>query len=355
MFRTLFMAPSSNDGRPPSPTETNADGDGGVGDAGVEADALTAAAPKEHLVLVGDSGTGKSTLLSTIIGRPGAFHSGISAGTGLTAYLQTVEVDGRLYSDTPGLNDPAKKQDAADGIAEAIRLGGDVKILFVLTFESARVRQSSLDTMDMVLAALVRKDIQVDSRFSVVVNKMTSAEMKAWYDLEFGGPALLREYLSSARVVDLMLYVPLVDAIKDTQDAVLPAEQETRLAKLVRKMQSTSVPNGTQISVEDDDLPAQVVSLREDLKQREDVVKALERLTEAYEKNLAEAQAQGQAAATAVDALKAQFEDEKALLTNRHDRRRRLGKALQLCVRVVSGLPFLSLFLASGETENDLL
>lgn len=100
MFRTLFMAPSSNDGRPPSPTETNADGDGGVGNAGVEADALTAAAPKEHLVLVGDSGTGKSTLLSTIIGRPGAFHCGISAGTGLTTYLQTVEVDGRLYSRT---------------------------------------------------------------------------------------------------------------------------------------------------------------------------------------------------------------------------------------------------------------
>eukprot|EP00168_Porphyra_purpurea_P009882 TRINITY_DN2425_c0_g1_i1.p3 TRINITY_DN2425_c0_g1~~TRINITY_DN2425_c0_g1_i1.p3 ORF type:complete len:180 (-),score=51.08 TRINITY_DN2425_c0_g1_i1:458-997(-) len=154
----------------------------------------------EHIILIGDPGTGKSTLLTGLAGKP--FASGMSTGTGKTTQLQTEVVNGVRYSDTPGLDDAVTKERAAEEIAAAVRLGGAVKLLFVVTLEAARIRASNMATIRTVLDALQERGVPVASKFSVLINKMTPREKAMWTDEATNGPALMRDTLKDIGPVD---------------------------------------------------------------------------------------------------------------------------------------------------------
>ena len=59
---------------------------------------------KTHILLMGNPGKGKSTLLNGLIGKV-TFKSGFAQFGGLTYELAKHEVDGVMYMDTPGLDD----------------------------------------------------------------------------------------------------------------------------------------------------------------------------------------------------------------------------------------------------------
>lgn len=48
---------------------------------------MSEAAARQHILFVGNPGTGKSTLLNSLVGSA-VFKSGVSFGGGLTSYLQ---------------------------------------------------------------------------------------------------------------------------------------------------------------------------------------------------------------------------------------------------------------------------
>lgn len=57
-----------------------------------------------NYLMIGNPGTGKSTILNCLLGRP-AFQSGISYGSGMTYQFDVVEDGSHKYMDTPGLSD----------------------------------------------------------------------------------------------------------------------------------------------------------------------------------------------------------------------------------------------------------
>lgn len=130
-------------------------------------------AAMQHVLLVGNPGVGKSTLLNALLGEV-AFKSGVKVGSGLTEVLQTVENNGVLYSDTPGLDDALLRTQAAAEISRALCQGGECTIIFVVTLEAGRIRPADLSTIDVVLHALAEQQIDMTDRFSVIVNKCSS-------------------------------------------------------------------------------------------------------------------------------------------------------------------------------------
>lgn len=125
-----------------------------------------------HIVVVGNPGCGKSTLLNTLIGER-IFNSGLSVKTGRTKRMETVERGGIKYSDTPGLADVDKKEEAAEEIAKALNSDDEIKLIYVLKLDAARLRTEDISTLKLVLNSFERDNIETAHNYSIVVNMLS--------------------------------------------------------------------------------------------------------------------------------------------------------------------------------------
>jgi len=137
------------------------------------------------IIFCGNPGVGKSTLLSCISGCH--FESGLSFGSGLTAELrfQTGAQNRDIrFADTPGLGDVKLAKVAAKAINKALEDASKnqrrVKIIFVVTSESGRIRPEDQMTINKVIGSITAsKNLVKDNKFGVIVNKCRWLEKKA--------------------------------------------------------------------------------------------------------------------------------------------------------------------------------
>jgi len=128
-----------------------------------------------HYLMVGNPGTGKSTLLNGFVGKP-LFESGLSFGSGLTYELDVKKSGKDVFMDTPGLADEEMRVQAAQAITQAMRKGGLFKVFFVITLESGRVRPQDKTTMKLVLQAAPQI-----TNYAVIINKLSNVAMDMLY------------------------------------------------------------------------------------------------------------------------------------------------------------------------------
>jgi predicted GTPase len=113
--------------------------------------------------VVGNPGVGKSTILSSITGVQ--FKSGISFARGLTSprdvdFKESPRPIWRNYRfvDTAGLADVEREQEATEALAkelkESARLRHTIKIVFVITLESGRIRHEEISTINQVMGSI---------------------------------------------------------------------------------------------------------------------------------------------------------------------------------------------------------
>lgn len=274
-------------------------------------------ADMEHIIVVGDPGTGKSTILTTLCDGRAQFESGIAFGSGLTQSLHSVVCNGKRYSDTPGMDDEIMKKNAAAAIAAAILMGGKVKLVFVLTLESGRVRASNLATVRVVLNALHDKNIATDGHFSVLFNKITDGEHNVWEPHADEVMDMLRQQIGLLSSPDRVLFIREERAIVDSPNARLPDASATRLNEFVSSMKSISVAPGTVIKVNVEELDVVVQRITQQFKQaQQELLEQVTRLVNDYEERLG--QASRTQSETDARALRATFEAEMERLRQRY-------------------------------------
>merc|ERR1712137_384897 len=121
------------------------------------------------MLLVGNPGTGKSTLLNCYTGIQ-MFKSGFAeAGTGVTETLQVHVHEGRKYGDTPGLSDIKKRQQAAKEIGDGLKMGGEFVLVFVVVLSAGRIVADDITTIKLVLEACA--DQIKGNDYAVFINK----------------------------------------------------------------------------------------------------------------------------------------------------------------------------------------
>lgn len=196
-----------------------------------------------HVVLFGNPGAGKSTLLNTLTGTR-EFASGVKVGRGMTERLQTRAGRGRLYTDTPGLDDGCLREAAASAASEVLSEGGEFVLVFVATLEAGRVRAGDVAAMHVVLEGVERAGVRVAGAYSVWLNKCLAAEMGA----ADAAPVIdtLRWRGSAPRVRVIARHA----AIACAQRAVLPYADALALEHAIADAPRLRIPKGVRVSVD---------------------------------------------------------------------------------------------------------
>ncbi len=123
-------------------------------------------------IFAGNPGAGKSTLLNSLAGRL-LFQSGVSIGEGMTTVVKKERgEDGKMYGDTPGLDDITIREKAAEEINNILRSSDDIKLCFVITLESGRVRPADRTTIEVILDAI---PVSTIDKFSIIINKLDAS------------------------------------------------------------------------------------------------------------------------------------------------------------------------------------
>lgn len=198
-----------------------------------------------HNVFAGNPGSGKSTLANTLIGHQ-VFESGISLGAGLTTALNTQEHNGEKCSDTPGLDDINVRDQAAVEISRGLSEADQLRLIFVCTLEDGRVRPADVVTVETILEAVSKVEVDVNAGFSLIINKCNDGELKALNNDERSRNAIVRSF-SCNRQLDHVYFAPKCPQAEGKPNELLPIANELRT--FVRDAPVLAMP-GTPVTVD---------------------------------------------------------------------------------------------------------
>ncbi len=200
---------------------------------------------KTHVVFAGNPGMGKSFILNSLIGQV-KFKSGMNIVEGMTSVLQRYDARNYVYFDTPGLDDVNNRRRAAHEISKALKGGCEMKLIFVVTFESGRIRSQDLATISLVLKAIEKEGVNTKQRFSVIINKCSPVLMRQSKNMRvrekirasFGGEIILKN----------IEFFPRIPEADDQSDYLLNDNRE--YANFVRSAPIMALPKTANVKVD---------------------------------------------------------------------------------------------------------
>ncbi|KAF4149379.1 AIG1 family [Phytophthora infestans] len=170
-----------------------------------------------NYLLLGNPGTGKSTLLNCIIGEQ-VFEAGICYGGGLTEFFRKHEHDGDVFMDTPGLADRKLMKKAAAAITEALRQSGAYKLFFMVRLENGRVVADDLSTIETVMSCIEATE---DVPFTVIINNIKKRQYKAMMERGNAFKEVVTLVNAGKYTTSHILFAPTLDNLDEEDNAAV--------------------------------------------------------------------------------------------------------------------------------------
>jgi GTP-binding protein EngB required for normal cell division len=227
---------------------------------------------RENRLLLGNPGTGKSTLVNCLVGQH-VFNSGVSWGGGLTQEYQKHVVGDVAYMDTPGLADASIMEKAAEAINTALKQGGTYKLFFMVRLQAGRVVADDLVTVERVLDAISLPNIP----FSILVNNLPKRQYEAMTRF---GP----EYDKVAALINrgkhqtpFIFFIPKFPQLDEVDNAIMKLPDPV-IEFLETRAPSVTIPQASVSHVNTDDFAENAKELKTELERLREDHAELERM-----------------------------------------------------------------------------
>jgi energy-coupling factor transporter ATP-binding protein EcfA2 len=185
----------------------------------------TASSPCNEVVLfLGNRAVGKSTLCNSIFQKL-VFSSGTNTEKGTTIQQQNHIYEGRIYIDTPGLDDIELSLQLAGEIEKALKNQAlkshenyGYKIIFVATIAMGKIRPADLVTINTICEA-----IKTPFEYGIIFNKVTNPIIRK---INQSGIELYLTALSKKPTITMLL--KKASELEDEIDTYFPSDTENR-------------------------------------------------------------------------------------------------------------------------------
>ena len=216
----------------------------------------------EIVMFCGNPGVGKSTLCNSIF-QQALFESGLSFSTGLTVVKQERIYEGKLYVDTPGLEDIEKQDQAAREIEAALKHNNNYKIIFVAKLDSGRIRTNDLLTINRICEA-----IKNPFEYGIVFNQVSKRV------IEKMGQKQALEYLTkSTRLVKKPAAVVVLEedeALKDEDNKYFQVNDGNRrkLLEFINNLKANKIEEKKVEKIDTRDMEVKINEMRSNFEEK---------------------------------------------------------------------------------------
>ena len=231
------------------------------------------------IIAVGNPGVGKSTILNCLAEEL-MFKSGTSFGKGLTYQMdEKTNKNGRFF-DTPGLADRQLREAAGTAITEALKKGGEYKILFFLRTQSGRAVVEDITTFKLVLNSAP----EIGHQYGLVINQVNNKLSKKFKENHENKKSFLTDIFSNIDPkrhcsLNNISFLPTIKDAEDEDNQLIPLED----LKTTDGLPFKSFVNETIPSVALTEGAAQEISIHDFDKQTEEIEKLKKELNENHE------------------------------------------------------------------------
>jgi guanylate kinase len=237
-------------------------------------------ADEETIIMVGNPGMGKSTLLNQLC-ETVLFRSGEGEGHhGCTTNLQWHEIPPANgwpklnLCDTPGLADLTMAEQAAAQIKAALERKPNARLLFVMKENDNRVAPSDVATVQAVLDAIDMDPQDKQNRYGIIFNQLSPSRYKKLFSEKDPVKAMrrrtqLQEAVNSGKYhTGTFHYIQREDDLEGEDNALLGAGHELtqRLRAFALMVHPIRIPKVTSVEWRDGEERVAQVNARMDQK-----------------------------------------------------------------------------------------